>query len=72
MIEARGRGARRRGAAWAVLAMALAYLVGTGPLAAAERLGTYESAEQRFHLVKVTEDWSTPGASPSCPTGGCW
>ena len=69
MTKARGKGARRTGAAWAVLAMALACLAGTGPLAAAERLGTYESAEQRFHLVKVTDGLEHPWGLAFLPDG---
>ncbi len=69
MIKARGKGARRTGAAWALLAMALVWLAGTGPLAAAERLGTYESAEQRFHLVKVADGLEHPWALAFLPDG---
>ena len=69
MIEARGKGGRRTGATWAVLAMALACLVGIGPLAAAERLGTYESAEERFHLVKVVDGLEHPWGLAFLPDG---
>ncbi len=69
MTKTRGKGARRTGAAWAVLAMALACLVGTSPLAAAERLGTYESDEQRFHLVKVTDGLEHPWGLAFLPDG---
>ena len=69
MTKARGKGARRTGAAWAMLAMALACLVGTGPLAAAERLGTYESDKERFHLVKVTDGLEHPWGLAFLPDG---
>ena len=69
MTKARGRGARRTGAAWAALAVALACLAGTGPLAAAERLGTYESDKERFHLVKVTDGLEHPWGLAFLPDG---
>ena len=69
MTRARGKGARCRGAAWAVLAMALVCLAGTGPLAAAKLLGTYESAEQRFHLIKVVDRLEHPWGLAFLPDG---
>ena len=71
MIKARGRGARRRGAAWAVLAMgrSLASWAWLGPLAATERLGTYGSDKERFHLVKVTDGLEHPWGLVFLPDG---
>ena len=69
MIKAHVRGARRRGAAWAVLAMAALVMGVAPPLAAAERLGTYESDKERFHLVKVTDGLEHPWGLAFLPDG---
>ena len=60
---------RGRGAVWALLAMAALCLGVAGPLAAAERLGTYESAEHSFHLVKVTDGLEHPWGLAFLPDG---
>ena len=62
-------GMRGRGAVWALLAMAALCLGVVGPLVAAERLGTYESAEHRFHLVKVTDGLEHPWGLAFLPDG---
>ncbi len=69
MTKTRGKGARRTGAAWAVLAMAAVILGVAPPLAAAERLGTYESDKERFHLVKVTDGLEHPWGLAFLPDG---
>ena len=69
MTKARGKAARHMGAAWAVLAMAAVCLGAAGPLAAAERIGTYESAEQRFHLVKLVDGLEHPWGLAFLPDG---
>ena len=60
MPKARGRGVRTIGAVWALLAMTAVLLGAASPLAAAERLGTFESAKHRFHLVKVVDGLEHP------------
>ena len=69
MIKAHSRGAQRRGAAWAALAMAALALGVAPPLAAAERLGTYGSDRERFHLVKVTDGLEHPWGLAFLPDG---
>ncbi len=60
----------RAGSAFAVLlAMALLLAGFACPPAAAERIGTYESAKHRFHLVKVMEGLEHPWALAFLPDG---
>ena len=60
---------RGRGAVWALLATAALCLGAAGPLTAAERLGTYETAEHSFHLVKVTDGLEHPWGLAFLPNG---
>ena len=60
---------RTGGAVWALFATAALCLGAAGPLAAAERLGTYESAEHSFHLVKVTDGLEHPWGLAFLPDG---
>ena len=69
MPKARGRGVRTIGAVWALLAMAAVLLGAACPLAAAERLGTFESAKHRFHLVKVVDGLEHPWGLAFLPDG---
>ena len=69
MPKARGRGVRTIGAVWALLAMAAVALGAACPLAAAERLGTFESAKHRFHLVKVVDGLEHPWGLTFLPDG---
>ena len=69
MSTGHGRGIGIGRAVWALTAMAVVSLGVVGPLAAAERLGTYESAEHRFHLVKVTEGLEHPWGLAFLPDG---
>ena len=69
MPKARGRGVRTIGAVWALLAMAAVSLGAACPLAAAERLGTFESAKHRFHLVKVVDGLEHPWGLTFLPDG---
>ena len=69
MPKARGRGVRTIGAIWALLAMAAVALGTACPLAAAERLGTFESAKHRFHLVKVVDGLEHPWGLAFLPDG---
>ena len=69
MPKARGRGVRTIGAVWALLAMAAVSLGAASPLAAAERLGTFESAKHRFHLVKVVDGLEHPWGLTFLPDG---
>ena len=69
MPKARGRGVRTIGAIWALLAMAPVLLGAACPLAAAERLGTFESAKHRFHLVKVVDGLEHPWGLAFLPDG---
>ena len=69
MTKNRVRGMRVRGALAALLAMAPALVGAASPLAAAERLGTVESAKHRFHLVKVVEGLEHPWALAFLPDG---
>ena len=69
MPKARGRGVRTIGAVRALLAMAAVFLGAACPLAAAERLGTFESAKHRFHLVKVVDGLEHPWGLAFLPDG---
>ena len=69
MPKARGRGVRTIGAVRALLAMAAVALGTACPLAAAERLGTFESAKHRFHLVKVVDGLEHPWSLAFLPDG---
>ena len=61
--------ARSRGAVWVLLAI-LTLLFGTaGQLAAAERLGTYETDKHRFHLVMLTDGLEHPWGLAFLPDG---
>ena len=62
-------GMRSRDAAWALLAMAALLFGAAGQLAAAERLGTYTTDKQRFHLVKVTDGLEHPWGLAFLPDG---
>ena len=64
-----GIAARTRGVLLGALATVALVLGAAGPLAAAERLGTYETAKQRFHLVKVTEGLEHPWGLAFLPDG---
>ena len=68
-MVAKGRGARSGGALAALPALALALLGAAHAPAAAERLGTFETAEHRFHLVKVAEGLEHPWALAFLPDG---
>ena len=69
MWKAPGRAARNAGPIRALLAMTVLLLGAASPLAAAERLGTYESAEERFHLVKVVDGLEHPWGLAFLPDG---
>ena len=69
MSENRGIAARTRGVLLGALATVALVLGAAGPPAAAERLGTYETAKQRFHLVKVTEGLEHPWGLAFLPDG---
>ena len=60
---------RTWGTVWTLLAMAALCLGAVEPLAAAERLGTYETAKQRFHLVKVADGLEHPWGLAFLPDG---
>lgn len=68
-MKGQGIAARTGAAVWALLAMAALCLGVAGPLAAAERLGTYESAEHSFHLIKVTDGLEHPWGLAFLPDG---
>ena len=57
------------GTVWTLLAMTALCLGAAEPLAAAERLGTYETAKQRFHLVKVANGLEHPWGLAFLPDG---
>ena len=69
MPDARDHSAQARGAFRAVLAIAAILLGATSPPASAERLGTYESAKHRFHLVTVVEGLEHPWGLAFLPDG---
>ena len=69
MPKACGRGVRTIGALRALLAMVAVLLGAACPLAAAERLGTFESAKHRFHLVKVVDGLEHPWGLAFLPDG---
>ena len=69
MPKARGRGVRTIGAVCALLAMTAVLLGAACPLAAAERLGAFESAKHRFHLVKVVDGLEHPWGLAFLPDG---
>ena len=69
MWKAPGRAARNAGPIRALLAMVVLLLGAASPLAAAERLDTYESAEERFHLVKVVDGLEHPWGLAFLPDG---
>ena len=69
MPNARGHSAQARGAVRALLAITAILLGTTSPLAAAERLDTYESAKHRFHLVTVVEGLEHPWGLAFLPDG---
>ena len=69
MSKARGKGVRTIGAVRALLAIAAVLLGAACPLAAAERLGTFESAKHRFHLVKVVDGLEHPWGLAFLPDG---
>ena len=57
------------GALAALLVTALALCGAAGPVAAAERLGTYDTAKHRFHLVKVVDGLEHPWGLAFLPDG---
>ena len=60
---------RTWGTVWTLLAMAALCLGAAEPLAAAERLGTYETAKHSFHLVKVADGLEHPWGLAFLPDG---
>ena len=68
-MAAKGRGARSGSALAALAALALALLGAAHAPLAAERLGTFETAEHRFHLVKVVEGLEHPWGLAFLPDG---
>ena len=69
MADGRRRGARARGSLGLLLAATAALCLAAFPLAAAERLGTVESAEHTFHLVMVTGGLEHPWGLAFLPDG---
>ena len=69
MPKKHGIAARSRGAVWVLLAILTLLFGAAGQLAAAERLGTYTTDKQRFHLVKVTEGLEHPWGLAFLPDG---
>ena len=69
MQKARGRGLKAAGAVWALLGVAAVFFGTAAPLSAAEQLGTYESAEHRFHLVRVLDGLEHPWGLAFLPDG---
>ena len=69
MPKSRRNAVRAGAAARALLAIAMLLFGAAGPLAAAERLGTYETAKQRFHLVKLTDGLEHPWGLAFLPDG---
>ncbi len=69
MPKKHGIAARSRGAGWVLLAILTLLFGAAGQLAAAERLGTYATDKQRFHLVKVTEGLEHPWGLAFLPDG---
>ena len=69
MQKARGKGLKATGAVWALLGMATVFFGAADPLSAAERLGTYESTEHRFHLVRVVDGLEHPWGLAFLPDG---
>ena len=69
MADGRRRGACARGSLAALLAATAALCLAAFPLAAAERLGTVESARHTFHLVKVTGGLEHPWGLAFLPDG---
>ena len=69
MPKKHGIAARSRGAVWVLLAILTLLFGAAGQLAAAERLGTYKTDKQRFHLVKLTEGLEHPWGLAFLPDG---
>ena len=69
MAAGRRCGAGARGSPAALLAATVALFLAAFPLAAAERLGTVESARHIFHLVKVTDGLEHPWGLAFLPDG---
>ena len=69
MPKKHGIVARGRGAVWVLLAILTLLFGAADQLAAAERLGTYTTDKQRFHLVKVTEGLEHPWGLAFLPDG---
>ena len=61
--------ARSWGAVWVLLATLTLLFSAAGPLAAAERLGTYTTDKQRFHLIKLTDGLEHPWGLAFLPDG---
>ena len=68
-MKAQGIAVRTGAAVWALLATAALCLGAAGPLTAAEQLGTYESSEHRFHLVRITGGLEHPWGLAFLPDG---
>ena len=68
-MKGQGIAVRTGGTVWTLLAMAALCLGVAGPLTAAERLGTYETAKHSFHLVKVTDGLEHPWGLAFLPDG---
>ncbi len=68
-MKGQGIAVRTGAAVWALLATAALCLGAAGPLTAAERLGTYETAKHSFHLVKVTDGLEHPWGLAFLPDG---
>ena len=69
MADGRRYGAHARGSLAALLAATAVLFLAAVPLAAAERLGTVESAEHTFHLVMVTGGLEHPWGLAFLPDG---
>ncbi len=69
MSKGHANAVRTWGTVWTLLAMAALCLGAAEPLAAAERLGTYTTDKQRFHLVKVTDGLEHPWGLAFLPDG---
>ena len=69
MPKCRDRGVRVSASPAVLLAVALAFLGTACPLAAAERIGTHETAGHRFHLVKVVDGLEHPWGLAFLPDG---
>ena len=69
MSTKHGIAARTGNVLLALVAMLTLLFGAAGPLAAAERLGTYTTDKQRFHLVRVTDGLEHPWGLAFLPDG---